>query len=271
MNKGMLLTNVKNIGGKKMSNVVQVKDVMIGDNIPKICVPITGKNEKEILDEASSLKELKLDIVEWRVDFYEEVLNLTKVKDTLLKLSNILSNRPILFTFRNKVEGGEKEITIEYYLKLNLEVIKTKLVDLIDVELFSGDKLVKEIVKIAHENNVKVIISNHDFFKTPNKEEIKSRLIKMLDLKGDLPKIAVMPQNKSDVLTLLCATNEMKIKYPENPIITMSMGKTGVISRLCGEFFGSCLTFGAAKKASAPGQIKSEELQKIIKLFHEKL
>ncbi|MBY6932037.1 type I 3-dehydroquinate dehydratase [Clostridium botulinum] len=254
-----------------MNKVVQVKNVKIGEDIPKICVPIVGATSKEILDEAENLKELTLDIVEWRVDFYEEVFDIEKVKEILSKLTTTLKEIPLIFTFRNKIEGGEREIPIEYYLKLNLEVAKTKLVDLIDVELFIGDDLVKEIVEVAHDNDVKVIISNHDFFKTPCKEEIISRLIKMIQLNGDLPKIAVMPQCEIDVLTLLYATNEVKNKYPNNPIITMSMSGRGVISRIAGEIFGSCLTFGAAKKASAPGQIGAEELNFVLKLLHENI
>ncbi|NFG41150.1 type I 3-dehydroquinate dehydratase [Clostridium botulinum] len=254
-----------------MNKVVQVKNVKIGEDIPKICVPIVGATSKEILDEAENLKELTLDIVEWRVDFYEEVFDIEKVKEILSKLTTTLKEIPLIFTFRNKIEGGEREIPIEYYLKLNLEVAKTKLVNLIDVELFIGDDLVKEIVEVAHDNDVKVIISNHDFFKTPCKEEIISRLIKMIQLNGDLPKIAVMPQCEIDVLTLLYATNEVKHKYPNNSIITMSMSGRGIISRISGEIFGSCLTFGAAKKASAPGQIGVEELNSVLKVLHENI
>ena len=56
----------------------------------------------------------------------------------------------------------------------------------------------------------------------------------MQELGADIPKIAVMPRNKKDVLTLLAATEEMSSEYADRPIITMSMAETGVISRLCG-------------------------------------
>ena len=36
--------------------------------------------------------------------------------------------------------------------------------------------VVKTIINAAHEAGVKVIASNHDFFKTPEKEEIIRRL-----------------------------------------------------------------------------------------------
>lgn len=254
-----------------MSNVVEVRNIKIGEGIPKICVPMVGKTKEELLKEARDLEGLKFDVVEWRVDFYEHVTDINEVKEVLSQIRSILKDTPILFTFRSKKEGGEKEISLKYYLELNCEIAKTKEVDLIDVELFTCDEFVKEIVQTAHKNNVKIVMSNHDFFKTPSKEEIVNRLSKMRELNADLPKIAVMPQSEGDVLTLLCATNEMKEKYPDTPIITMSMSGKGLISRLAGEIFGSALTFGAAKKASAPGQINVEDLYSVLHLLHKSI
>ena len=74
-----------------------------------------------------------------------------------------------------------------------------------------------------------------------------------------------------DVLTLLAATEEMSSEHADCPIITMSMDSTGVISRLCGEVFGSALTFGAAGKASASGQMKVEDLRTALRLLHKSL
>ena len=81
---------------------------------------------------------------------------------------------------------------------------------------------------------MKVIASNHDFRATPSKEEIIIRLIKMQEIGADILKIAVMPQNSRRLLTLLSATEEMMRLYAERPLITMSMGSAGLISRLCG-------------------------------------
>ena len=174
-------------------------------------------------------------------------------------------------TFRTSKEGGEKAITPEAYAELNLKAAKSGYVDLIDVEIFTGDAVVRRIIDGAHAAGVKVIASNHDFDKTPAKSDIIYRLRKMQDMGADIPKIAVMPQNKRDVLTLLSATEEMVTDYADRPIITMSMTGTGVISRLCGEVFGSSMTFGAAKKASAPGQIGVSDLNSVLTLLHSSL
>ena len=73
-----------------------------------------------------------------------------------------------------------------------------------------------------------------------------------------------------DVQQLLDATQEMSGKYADRPIITMSMG-AGVVSRLCGEYFGSAMTFGAVGQVSAPGQIPVEELNAAMDILHRAL
>ena len=252
-------------------NTVKVRNIEIGAGIPKICVPIVDVTREEILAAAENIKSTKADVVEWRVDWYEDIFDFIKTEATMQALREVLGEMPILFTFRTSKEGGEKAIETEAYVELNQNAAKTGLVDLVDVEAFTGDDVVKAVVEIAHENGVKVIASNHDFHKTPAKEEIVSRLRKMQELGADIPKIAVMPQNKKDVLTLLAATEEMVSEYADRPIITMSMSGTGVISRLCGEVFGSALTFGAVGKVSAPGQMGIEDLTTVLGLLHKSL
>ena len=250
-------------------NTVKVRNIEIGAGIPKICVPIVGKTKEEILAAARSFEDVALDVVEWRVDWFEGVFDFAQVEDVLKDLRSALGETPILFTFRTSKEGGEKAIEPAAYAELNIKAAQTGYVDLVDVEIFTGDDIVKKIIDGAHAAGVKVVASNHDFFKTPAKADIIYRLRKMQDMNADIPKIAVMPQNKKDVLTLLAATEEMTTNYADRPIITMSMAGTGVISRLCGEVFGSSMTFGAAKKASAPGQMGVNDLSTVLDLLHK--
>ena len=252
-------------------NTIKVRDIEIGAGAPKIIVPIVGVTKDDIIAEAKTFDSIPVDMVEWRVDWYEDIFDFAKTEATMQALREVLGEMPILFTFRTSKEGGEKAIETETYVELNQNAAKTGLIDLVDVEAFTGDEAVKAIVEIAHANGVKVIASNHDFHKTPAKEEIVSRLRKMQELGADIPKIAVMPQNTKDVLTLLAATEEMASEYADRPIITMSMSGTGVISRLCGEVFGSALTFGAVGKVSAPGQMGIEDLTTVIGLLHKSL
>lgn len=252
-------------------NTVRVRDIEIGAGIPKICVPIVGVTRNDIIAEAKTFNSIPVDVVEWRVDWFEGVFDFDQVLDVLKDLRQALGNTPILMTFRTSKEGGEKAIEDDAYAELNIKAAQSGYVDLVDVEAFTGDEIVKKIIDQAHAAGVKVVASNHDFFKTPDKDEIVSRLRKMQELGADIPKIAVMPRNKKDVLTLLAATEEMVSNYADRPVITMSMSGTGVISRLCGEVFGSALTFGAAKKASAPGQMGVNDLSTVLGLLHNAL
>ena len=249
-------------------NTVKVRNVEIGTGIPKICVPIVGVTREEILKAAETIKSTPADVVEWRVDWYEDIFDFGRTEETMKALREVLGETPTLFTFRTSKEGGEKPIETDAYVELNQKAAKTGLIDLVDIEAFTGDDAVKAVVETAHACGVKVVASNHDFHKTPEKDEIVSRLRKMQELGADIPKIAVMPQNKREVLTLLAATEEMASEYADRPIITMSMSGTGVISRLCGEVFGSALSFGAEGKASAPGQMGAEDLQTVLSLLH---
>lgn len=252
-------------------NTLKIKNVTIGDGAPKIIVPLVGTSEEQIMKEAALVKDLKPDAVEWRVDIFEKVEDLDAVKDMIGKLRTVFADELILFTFRTHKEGGNKEISTEYYVELNQTAIRTKNVDLVDVELFTGDKYVNAILSTAKENGVFVVMSNHDFVKTPPKDEILFRLRKMQEYGADIPKIAVMPTSVADVITLLDATNTMRTQYADRPIITMSMSGTGVISRLAGEVFGSAFTFGAGKAASAPGQIPVAELRKVLEILHKSM
>ena len=243
---------------------VYIRGLAIGEGCPKICVPICGKTKTEIIEEAKKILELPADIVEWRGDWYEDVFDVTCLNDVLAELRQVLGDLPILFTFRSIQEGGERPITPERYLKLADMVCASGHVDALDVELFMDVYVNPLIVEKAHACGMTVIASNHDFRKTPAKDELTRRMILMDEMGADILKIAVMPKSPSDVLELLTATEEMGRLYSDKPIITMSMGSVGLISRLAGECFGSAMTFGAGEKASAPGQIPAKELKLVL-------
>lgn len=246
---------------------VKVRNVEIGDGIPKICVPIVDKTEMEILETAKRIAETKADLVEWRVDWFEDIFDFDKVKSVLGKLREILGEYPILFTCRTSNEGGEILLTDEQYAVLNQQAIKSGKIDLVDVEVFAHTDTVDKLIISAHNNGVLVIGSNHDFYKTPMKEEIVRRLCTIQEKRVDIAKIAVMPQNTEDVLTLLSATEEMVRLHAATPVITISMGGKGMISRVAGTVFGSAVTFASMDKQSAPGQMDVGELKRMMEIL----
>ncbi|MGH1648768.1 type I 3-dehydroquinate dehydratase [uncultured Enterococcus sp.] len=247
---------------------VTVDHITIGDGLPKIIVPMVGNTVEELEKEAELIHTLDCDLVEWRIDFFEQVSNFQAVASLSHNLKAILE-KPLLITFRTKNEGGVYDLSESDYFELYKTIISNGNLNLLDVELFMPEKQVNELIDLAHKNEIKIIMCNHDFQKTPEKEEIIHRLRSMQDKGADICKIAVMPTASEDVLTLLDATREMYETYAQVPLITMSMGALGMISRVSGQVFGSAATFGSATTASAPGQVPVVELRKMLETLKQ--
>lgn len=246
--------------------MIRIRDIEIGIGKPKICVPITGRTVEEILEQARKISPINVDIVEWRVDYTEFASDKEKVVQVLEKLRQLLQNKLLLFTFRTKKEGGERAISEEEYFGLNTFVAKTALVDLVDIELYSCESQLNDYIEALHKTGCKVILSNHDFLKTPDEGVILARLRQMEHAGADIVKIAVMPQSPADVVTLLSATCKANAQLTK-PVVTMSMAKLGAVSRITGQVFGSAITFGTVGEASAPGQIPVEQLSEFLDFF----
>lgn len=252
-------------------NTLNIRNLTLGAGMPAICIPNVGRTEEEILAFTDQFTKSHMDIMEWRADWFADVRDTKRVISILAKLREALGDIPLLFTFRTKNEGGNCPMDIPAYVSLNKAVAFTGMADLIDVELFTGDAPVSDLLETIHASKVNVILSNHDFEKTPAKSELVHRLRRMQDMGADIPKLAVMPQNRKDVLTLLEATEEMADKYADRPFVTMSMSGLGSVSRIAGEIFGSCLTFASGSIASAPGQLNVAELYPVLELIHRAL
>ena len=229
-------------------NTVKVRNLELGNGIPAICIPNVGKTKEDILSLTRTYLGMHMDLMEWRMDWYEDVEDIAKVKELVKELRDVMGDTPLLCTFRTDKEGGVHPMSTEKYAELNKAVAATGNADIIDVEIFTGDDIVREMIDAIHASGAKVIASSHD-----------------------IPKMAVMPQTKKDVLTLLSATEEMASDYADRPIITMSMAGLGSISRIACEAFGSCLTFGSGAQASAPGQIGAEKLHQALQIVHDAL
>ena len=67
-------------------NTVKVRNIEIGSGVPKICVPIVGVTKDEIIAEAKTFDSIPVDVVEWRVDWFEGVFEFDKVEDVLKDL-----------------------------------------------------------------------------------------------------------------------------------------------------------------------------------------
>lgn len=247
--------------------IVKVRGLVLGDGIPKICIPLTARTEEELEEQLNQALEGPCDLAEWRVDYYEKVENRDALLRAMRLLRSRLGERPLLFTFRTAQEGGEREISPDEYVSLNEFAAISGIVDLIDVELNRGREKMQALIRSIQECGCRAVCSFHDFSRTPEPEELLRILCSMQAIGADVTKAAVMPHTEEDVLKLLDVSVQMKTRFADRPFITMAMGRLGAISRLAGAFDGSAVTFATSGRASAPGQIDARALAGVLSLL----
>ena len=240
---------------------------------PSIIVPLTAADPEALEHQVASLGggtsgALPVDMVEWRVDLYEPFVagggDPAPAVAALRRIADSLPRTPVLATFRTRAEGGQAVIAPEDYIALLEALAGTGLADAIDVEY--RHELATDAIERVHAWQTPVVASNHDFQATPPAEEIVQRLQAMERAGADVAKIAVMPRTAADVVTLLDAT-ERASRVAGVPLITMSMGALGAVTRLGGGVFGSAATFATVGAASAPGQLPAAAVRRALDLL----
>ncbi len=113
-------------------------------------------------------------------------------------------------------------------------------------------------------NNLNLILSYHNFKATPKPDYIIDKLHLACDLGADIAKVAVMPQEFEDVLTLMSAALKARRDGLKIPMIAISMGTLGNLTRFAGKLFGSDVTFASSETPSAPGQIPIHALRRAL-------
>ncbi|MBB1011373.1 3-dehydroquinate dehydratase [Dietzia kunjamensis] len=246
---------------------------------PSIIVPITAGDLTQLEQQAAALADDPVvDLVEWRVDLYKPAparsgaaaaeagtsTDPGPAVAALEALAGLLPDTPILATFRTTAEGGSAGITDDAYIALVASLAATGLVAAVDVE--HRHPRAARAIEAAHAHGTSVVASNHDFDATPPAAEIVARLEAMEAAGADVAKIAVMPRSAADVVTLIAAT-ESRHRVAGIPLITMSMGALGAVTRIGGGTFGSAATFATVGAASAPGQLPAAGVRAALDLL----
>ncbi|MCR5785620.1 MAG: type I 3-dehydroquinate dehydratase [Eubacterium sp.] len=239
---------------------MEIKGRKIENGRPLICVSVAENAADAAVKKILDLSQKPIEAIEVRADHLKAV----DINSEIEKISNELSGKTgdkiIIFTYRTKAEGGLGDSEEEVYIKILNTASNLSFFDIVDVE---GARLCNPKQTISSLKPA-VLMSYHDFNKTPDTEFLTDKLKSMYEDGGDIAKIAVMPQNMRDVLRVFEATLSVKEEYPDKPLITISMGKLGTSSRIFGEAFGSCLTFATDGSESAPGQIPYEKVRKLL-------
>ena len=247
---------------------VTVKGRVIGGPLPLICLPLVAKSRKSLLEQASELVGMHPDLLEWRIDDYGKVTDVGNCLSLLRELRIVIGDIPLIFTCRIDLEGGLQKVPREKRLELITAAIESKSVDIVDIEMCNGEDFVETVRKNAAAHGVKLILSHHNFSETPAGDFIFDTLVKARKMGADIAKLAAMPKDYADVLTLMSATNRARNDGVTIPMITISMGSAGEITRLAGGLFGSDVTFAVGSKSSAPGQMPIADLKAAMALFY---
>jgi 3-dehydroquinate dehydratase-1 len=240
--------------------VITVRGRTLGGDTPVICTPLVGRTRDAVLAEATNVVARKPDVVEWRVDFFEAIGDTQAVLDAGRALRAAVGDTPVIFTRRSAKEGGTPIPLDEAgVVALYGAVGASGLVDFLDFEMGNDPADVERVVAAAHAQRTRVILSYHNFGYTPGQDFLVQRFLEAERLGADVAKVAVMPRDRMDVLTLLAATATAHAKGGI-PLISMSMGPLGAVTRMVGGLFGSSLSFAVGDAASAPGQMPIADL-----------
>lgn len=249
---------------------IKIQDRVFGDGKVLLCAPLTSPDEKTMRQDLEILSKSDADIIEWRLDLFQEEMTSTSLIMLLKMIKDHCQDKLLLTTIRTKAEGGSFSSSIQMYKNIYATVIQSRYADLIDIEYSMADDIREHLISLAHEHDQKVIVSSHDFIKTASFQELKTLAEKMAETHGDIVKIAVMPRDALDVARLLEVSAWAK-NCLQKPFITMAMGRLGGITRLVGEEFGSCVSFVKVCDSSAPGQLSIHDVQTFLKFFHRVL
>jgi 3-dehydroquinate dehydratase-1 len=243
--------------------IIDARGRKLGGERPLICTPLVGRSRERILAEAAGVVAKEPDVIEWRVDFFERIGDTTAVLDVARALRTAAGELPIIFTRRSTKEGGEPiAIGDEDVVRLYDAVGASRLVDFIDFEMGNDPEHVRRVRESTRAHQTRLILSYHNFGYTPGREFLVQRFLEAERLGADVAKVAVMPRDRMDVLTLLAATAEADAKGGI-PLISMAMGPLGSVTRMIGGVFGSSLSFAVGEAASAPGQIPIADLNAV--------
>jgi 3-dehydroquinate dehydratase I len=234
--------------------------------MPLVCAPLVGATREALLEEAALVRAAGPDIFEWRVDFFRELGDAKAVVDAAQALRRALPGIPLLFTRRSATEGGQRvAITEEAVVGIYEAVCAAGCAELVDYEMSNAQARMAAVREASRRHGIGLVCSFHDFQQTPSAAALAAQFQRAQELGADVAKVSVMPKSPEDVLTLLAATLKAS-QALDIPLISMSMGALGALSRISGFAFGSALTFGVGAGSSAPGQMPIADLRAAIEI-----
>ena len=218
----------------------------------KTCISIAEKTPNKI-KQTLKIGLKKSDYAEVRLDF----LKVEDIPDALEIIKNDMNR--IVCTLRPKTEGGKFPGSEKERIAI-LKLISEYTPFYLDVE-FNTLRKNASLVKYLKTTKTKLLVSWHDFKKTPNAAELKNKMKQISKFSSNI-KIVSTAKSTDDSTRML----ELYSKKGKNNLISFAMGDFGRISRILCLYLGSPYTYVSLGKAVAPGQFSIDEVKKITNL-----
>lgn len=205
--------------------VIDIKGVRIGEGRPKLIAPTTSKTEADLIATVKKFADMPaLNVIEVRIDYLGKIDPKDYARITRDAYA-AAGDKVVLVTLRNGTDGGPFIADDEWYGRVYEAVLTEGRADIVDLELFRDRAMIDRLVKLARQQGVKVIISDHEFNFTPDEDEIIRRLMLEEQAGADILKIAVMAHSPEDALAVMSATAKMRHYHSARPMLTMAMGR----------------------------------------------
>lgn len=218
----------------------------------RTCISIGEKSPKKI-KQILKIALKKSDYVELRFDFLEN----EKIPEVLETVKKELKR--IVCTIRPRAEGGKFTGNEKERIAI-LKLIAEYNPFLLDVE-FKTLSRNSSLVRYLNASKVNILVSWHDFHRTPNIQDLKKKVKQMSKFSKNV-KIVSTAKSINDATKML----ELYKKTEKINLISFAMGDLGRISRILCLYLGSPFTYVSLKKAIAPGQFSVDEVKKITSL-----
>ena len=174
---------------------VTVKNKVFGGPIPLICLPLVAKEDQRFYSQTAELTRLDPDLLEWRIDGYEQVEDISACLEALQALKAAMGSIPLIFTCRIHSEGGVKDIIPgRRDCSSSPRPSSRAGVEIIDVEMCNETAFIEKVKTKAQSVQHQLILSYHNFDQTPDETFIHDKLVMAQDMGADIAKLAVMPK-----------------------------------------------------------------------------
>jgi 3-dehydroquinate dehydratase type I len=221
---------------------------------PRICVVVTDRDVVGAVETIRRVRPHGPDLVEVRLDYMESKTGLTRIREA--------TGLPLIATNRRRDQGGLHVGAEEDRIETLLEACEAGF-DHADLELTTGS--IKDVGKKVKSHGARLIVSYHDFAKTPEKGELREIMLRQRMAGADVCKIVGTSRTQHDNLTYLSFLEENQVF----DLVCFGMGVAGAMSRVFSPFFGGAFTYASARAGgeSAPGQLAIADLKEIYRLL----